>query len=74
MARPGHRAGSYGRPGPTGRVSTAGAVTGTAAPEPYRSARRGAHEYRFDGPPDGFHRVDAGAAGAPGERAEPARQ
>ncbi|MGW1193766.1 S8 family serine peptidase [Streptomyces sp. NPDC002559] len=57
-----YRAGSYGHLGSTGKVSTAKAITGTADPELYRSARQGAYEYRFDGLADGVYQVDLGFA------------
>ncbi|MFE4591398.1 S8 family serine peptidase [Streptomyces laurentii] len=57
-----YKAGSYGYLGSTGKVATAKAISGTADPELYRSARQGAYEYRFDNLPDGVYQVDLGFA------------
>ncbi|WP_327170544.1 S8 family serine peptidase [Streptomyces sp. NBC_01336] len=54
--------GSYGYLGRTGTLTTRKAVAGTEEQTLFRTAAKGAYEYRFDGLPDGTYQVELGFA------------
>ncbi|MFG2432931.1 S8 family serine peptidase [Streptomyces sp. NPDC048590] len=57
-----YEAGAYGFIGKSGTISTTKTVAGTSEQDLYRTARKGALEYRFDNVPDGVYRVELGFA------------
>lgn len=64
-----YTAGSYGHLGRTGVMTTDKAVAGTDDQTLYRTASKGAYEYRFDGLPDGTYEVELGFAELGGKAA-----
>ncbi|MGW1975525.1 S8 family serine peptidase [Streptomyces sp. NPDC001889] len=57
-----YSAGSYGYQGSSTVRSTSRAISGTADPTLFRSAREGMYEYRFDQVPNGVYTVELGFA------------